>query len=206
MSEIDSEDSESRGRLDLESNNPQYSLVDSTMDLTQLNNREFRENDWPSRTTYRRSSTPCCFNTTINLSADQNAIRHGVITDNNISGPAPNTSTPVCYAPPVEAGPRNNGSELLEPPILTTPPRINSWSPFQYGGIEVEGSRKSTLCFFYFNLIKSRRKEDIYIITFTIINQAKTGHAYTVLYMSIIIYYHVTRDIMSPTFTLSPFD
>jgi len=32
----------------------------------------------------------------------------------------------------------------LEPPILTTPQRINPWSPFSYGGIEVEGARKST--------------------------------------------------------------
>jgi len=32
---------------------------------------------------------------------------------------------PLCYAPPVEAGPRNNGGEFLEPPILTTPQRIN---------------------------------------------------------------------------------
>jgi len=51
----------------------------------------------------------------------------------------------VCYAPSVEAGPRNKGGELLEPPILTTPQRSNPWSPFQYGGIEVEGARKSTV-------------------------------------------------------------
>jgi len=48
----------------------------------------------------------------------------------------------VCYAPPVETGPRNNGGEFLEPPILTTPQRFNPWSP--YGGIEAEGARKST--------------------------------------------------------------
>jgi len=29
---------------------------------------------------------------------------------------------PVCYAPPVETGPRNKGGERLEPPILTTNP------------------------------------------------------------------------------------
>jgi len=53
---------------------------------------------------------------------------------------------PVCYAPPVEAGPRNKGGELLEPPSLTTPQRSNLWSmSFQYGGIEVEGARKSTV-------------------------------------------------------------
>jgi len=51
---------------------------------------------------------------------------------------------PVCYAPPVEAGPRNKGGELLEPPILTTPQRSKPWSPFKYSGIEVEGARKST--------------------------------------------------------------
>jgi len=50
---------------------------------------------------------------------------------------------PVCYAPPVEAGPRNNVGEFLEPPILTTPQRSNPWSLF--GGIEAEGARKSKL-------------------------------------------------------------
>jgi len=44
-----------------------------------------------------------------------------------------------------QAGPRKNGGEFLEPPILTTPQRINPWSPFTYGGIEVEGARKSTI-------------------------------------------------------------
>jgi len=43
MSEIDSEDSQSRGRLDLESNNPHYFLVDSTIDLTPTNNREYED-------------------------------------------------------------------------------------------------------------------------------------------------------------------
>jgi len=52
---------------------------------------------------------------------------------------------PVCYAPPVGTGPRNNGGEFLEPQILTTPQRSNPWSPFTYGGIEVEGARKSTI-------------------------------------------------------------
>jgi len=37
MSDRDSEDSQSRGRLDLESNNAHYSLVDSTVDLTPSN-------------------------------------------------------------------------------------------------------------------------------------------------------------------------
>jgi len=81
-----------------------------------------------------------------------NPIRRGVITDHNISGSAPNisgsapnTGMPVCYAPSVETGPRNKEGELLEPPILTTPQRFNPWSPFTYGGIEVEGARKSTI-------------------------------------------------------------
>jgi len=50
----------------------------------------------------------------------------------------------VCYAPSVETGPKNNGGEFLEPPILTTP-QFNPWSPFQYGGIKVEGAKKSTV-------------------------------------------------------------
>jgi len=50
---------------------------------------------------------------------------------------------PVCCAPPVKTGPRNNGGEFLEPPILTTPQRFNPGSP--YGGIEAEGARKSTI-------------------------------------------------------------
>jgi len=59
--------------------------------------------------------------------------------DNNISGLAPNTGMPVCYAPPVETGPRHKGGELLEPPSLTTTPqRSNPWSPSYSGGIEVE--------------------------------------------------------------------
>jgi len=36
------------------------------------------------------------------------------------------------------------GREFLEPPILTTP-QCNPWSLFQYGGIEVEGVKKSTV-------------------------------------------------------------
>jgi len=50
---------------------------------------------------------------------------------------------PVCYAPPVETGSRNNGGEFLEPPILTTP-RNNPWSPFTYGGIDLERAKMST--------------------------------------------------------------
>jgi len=38
--------------------------------------------------------------------------------DNNISGLAPNTGMPVCYAPLVGTG--NKGGELLEPPSLNT--------------------------------------------------------------------------------------
>jgi len=60
--------------------------------------------------------------------------------DSNISGPAPNTGILVCYAPPIETGPRNKGEEFLESPILMTP-QINPRSPFRFqcGGIEVEG-------------------------------------------------------------------
>jgi len=50
---------------------------------------------------------------------------------------------PVCYAPPVETGPKNKGGEPLEPPSLMTPQRLNAWSP--YGGVELEGARKSTV-------------------------------------------------------------
>jgi len=38
MSDLDNEDSQSRGRIDLESSIPHSSLVDSTIDLTPLNN------------------------------------------------------------------------------------------------------------------------------------------------------------------------
>jgi len=101
--------------------------VDSTINLSPLNDREENEDDESFATTqHRRYSPSRCFNaTTTNLSADQNAIRRGVITNNNISGPAPNTGMPVWYAPLVEAGLRNNRGEFLEPPILTTPQRIN---------------------------------------------------------------------------------
>jgi len=95
---------------------------------------------------YERYSSSHCFDTTTtNFSAGQNAIRRGVQPDNNISGPAPNMGMPVYYAPPVETELRNNGGEFLEPPILTTPQRSYLFSPFTYGGIEVEGARKSTL-------------------------------------------------------------
>jgi len=96
---------------------------------------------------YECYSSSQCFNTTITdfSPADQNIIRCGVQPVNNISGPAPNTGMSVCYAPPVETGPRNKGGELLEPPILTTNPQIlNAWSP--YGGVELEGRKKSTVC------------------------------------------------------------
>jgi len=66
-----------------------------------------------------------------------------VITNNNISGPAPNTGMPVCYAQPVKMGPNNKGGELLEPPSLTTHHKLNTWSP--YGGVELEGVRKFTI-------------------------------------------------------------
>jgi len=94
MSDHDSEDSQSRSGRDLESNNPHYSLRDSTMDLTpQFSCRALEFDDESKNTTttnQERYSSFQCLNTTItNLSADQNAIRRGVITDNNISGPAP---------------------------------------------------------------------------------------------------------------------
>jgi len=47
-------------------------------------------------------------------------------------------------APTVGTGPKNKGGEILEPPILTTPLRINPWFLFPYGGIEVDGARNST--------------------------------------------------------------
>jgi len=49
----------------------------------------------------------------------------------------------VCGAPTVETGPKNNGGEFLEPPILTTPQRSNAWSPS--GGVELEGVKRSTV-------------------------------------------------------------
>jgi len=145
MSDLDDQDSQSQGRLYLESNNPHYSLVNSTINLTLLDNRGEDEDDESLETTHRRYSPTSCFNTTTNLSADQNAIKRRIITDKNISGQAPNTGMPVCYAPPVEAGPRDNGGEFLEPPILTTSQRSNPWSPFQCGEIEVKGARMSTV-------------------------------------------------------------
>jgi len=120
--------------------------VDSTIDLTPLNNRD---DDWSLDTTHRRPQ----FNTTTCFSADQNPTRGGVIPDSNISGPAPNTGMSVCYAPPIETGP-SKGEEFLESPILTTP-QINPPSPFLFHcgsticrgrRIEVEGVKNSTIC------------------------------------------------------------
>jgi len=90
MSDLGSEDSQCQGRLDLESNNPHYSLVDSTIDLTPSNAIYY---DWFLDNTHRRS--PPRFNITTGFSADQNSIRRGVITYSNISGPAPNTGMAV---------------------------------------------------------------------------------------------------------------
>jgi len=51
----------------------------------------------------------------------------------------------VCFAPPIETGPRNKGEEFLESPILTTP-QINPRSPFRFKcGTEVEGAKNSTI-------------------------------------------------------------
>jgi len=84
---------------------------------------------------YEHYSSSQCFNTTPNnFSANQNVIRCGVLSDNIISGPAPNRGMPVCYVASVETGPKNKGVEILDSPILTTP-QINPWSLFQYGGI-----------------------------------------------------------------------
>jgi len=52
---------------------------------------------------------------------------------------------PVCYPPPVESGPKNKGGEFLVPQNLTTPQRFNAWPPFcSYGGVELEGAKKTT--------------------------------------------------------------
>jgi len=114
MSDLDSEDSQCRGRSDLVSTLPHYSLVDSTIDLTPLNNQD---DDWFLDTTHRRPQ----FNTTTCFFADKNPTRRGVIPDSNISGPALNTGMSVCYAPPIKTGHRNKGEEFLESSILTTP-------------------------------------------------------------------------------------
>jgi len=54
MSDLDSDDSHNRGRFDLESDNPQYSLMDSTKDLTPLNNRNESDDEPLATTQYRR--------------------------------------------------------------------------------------------------------------------------------------------------------
>jgi len=115
MSDHDSEDSISRGRSDLSSDCPHYSVADSTIDITPTLHRE-TEQDYESTNTdqYERYSPSQCFNTTTNtFSADQNVIGRGVQSDNNISGPAPNTGMPVCYATSVETGPYQKGGEFL---------------------------------------------------------------------------------------------
>jgi len=83
MSDIDSEESQCRGRSDLESTIPHYSLVDSKIDLTPLDMGEDSPNN-------QRQFNNTCF------SADQTQNRARVIGDSNISGPAPNTGISVC--------------------------------------------------------------------------------------------------------------
>jgi len=58
---------------------------------------------------------------------------------------------PVCYAPPVETRPDHKGGEFLEPPILTNPQIFDAWSP--YGGVELEGAKKSTKLYQYILII-----------------------------------------------------
>jgi len=60
LSDHDSEDSQSRGKMDLESNNPDYSLGDSTIDLTKQYSHIETELDDESPTTtdqHRRYSS-----------------------------------------------------------------------------------------------------------------------------------------------------
>jgi len=114
MSDHDSEDSILRGRSDWLSDCPRFSVADSTIDITPTLHR-VTEQDYESTNAdqYERYSSSQCFNTTTNnFSADQNVIRCGVQLDNNISGSAPNTGMPVCYAPLVETGLKNKGGEL----------------------------------------------------------------------------------------------
>jgi len=94
---------------------------------------------------FEHYASSMCFDVTpINLSADQNIIRRGVLRDSNMSGPAPKTGMPMmCGASTVETGPKNKGAELLEPPILATPQRFNAWSP-PGSGVRLEGAKKST--------------------------------------------------------------
>jgi len=96
MSELDSDDCHSRSRLDLESDHPHYSLVDSTINFTPIHHRDtayeepistsildvsLPHNDLQKR--YSSSSLSNVISTNI-TSADQNTIRRGVITESNI--------------------------------------------------------------------------------------------------------------------------
>jgi len=139
MSDHDSESSITVGRSDRSSRCPQYSQVDSTINLTPLTSScraPEEQEDYESLATttdlYERYFSSQSFNTS---SVDQNPIKRGVLPDSNISGPAPNTGMPVCYAPPVGTGPTNKGGELLEAPNLTTPRRSNTQSPHLHTGV-----------------------------------------------------------------------
>jgi len=92
MSDHDSEDSQSRSGIDRESNNPHYTLGDSTLDLTPQYSCRAPEMDDESKDTAitdqrERYSSSQCFNTTVSdfFLADQNIIRRRVQPDNNIS-------------------------------------------------------------------------------------------------------------------------
>jgi len=112
MSDFESEDSQCRGRSNLESILPHYSLVDSTIDLTPSNNRD---DDWSLDTTHRCPQ----FNTTC-FSADHDYKDRAQSTgDSNISVPAHNTGMSVCYASLIETGP-SKGEDFLESPIHTS--------------------------------------------------------------------------------------
>jgi len=152
MSDHDSKDSLSLGKSDRSSDNPPFSMADSTTDLPpqSCHRKEPEQQDYESINTatdqYERYSSSMCFDVTPNnLSADQNIIRRGVLRDSNISGPAPKTGMPMmCGESTVETGPKNKGGELLEPPILTTPQRFNACSPLG-SEVRLKGANKSTL-------------------------------------------------------------
>jgi len=119
MSDSDFEDSQCRGRSELESNLPHYSLVDSTIDLTSLGVNEYTNLN-PNR-----------------FSANQTQNRATVIRDSNISGPAHNTG--ISVGPP--RGTKSvKGEEFLESPTQTTPRRKSPpFLPFHCGWSMIRG-------------------------------------------------------------------
>jgi len=139
MSDHDSDNSTSNGELDNESKCPQYSQMNTTLDLApqlserveSLNIDEYTRRSITDSDFYSQCASSRSFDVTnTNDSVNIQGTRCGVMVDSNLSGPAPKTGMlAVCSGMlPVGTGPKLQRGKLLEPPPHLTPQRFNTRS------------------------------------------------------------------------------